>query len=84
MLIRSFRQEELAKKSQTKAISARGKPQEDGDIWDTKFKDCCDWESQELIDIGEEMAAIGERRNCDVTQERCESWRKWSAEAMDN
>eukprot|EP00972_Heterocapsa_arctica_P073401 10841726-Heterocapsa_arctica.AAC.1 len=30
------------------------------------------------------MAAIGERRNCDVTQEKCESWRKWSAEAMDN
>eukprot|EP00972_Heterocapsa_arctica_P065029 9599506-Heterocapsa_arctica.AAC.1 len=30
------------------------------------------------------MAAIGERRNCDVIQERCESWQKWSAEAMDN
>eukprot|EP00972_Heterocapsa_arctica_P108436 15970462-Heterocapsa_arctica.AAC.1 len=30
------------------------------------------------------MAAIGERRNSDVIQERCESWRKWSAEAMDN
>eukprot|EP00972_Heterocapsa_arctica_P062048 9148579-Heterocapsa_arctica.AAC.1 len=30
------------------------------------------------------MAAIDERRDCDVIQERCENWRKWSAEAMDN
>eukprot|EP00972_Heterocapsa_arctica_P035780 5262058-Heterocapsa_arctica.AAC.1 len=30
------------------------------------------------------MAAIGERRNCDVIQERCESWWKWLVEAMDN
>eukprot|EP00972_Heterocapsa_arctica_P079763 11753069-Heterocapsa_arctica.AAC.1 len=30
------------------------------------------------------MAAIGERRNSDIIQERCEGCRKWSAEAMDN
>eukprot|EP00972_Heterocapsa_arctica_P050020 7355198-Heterocapsa_arctica.AAC.1 len=70
MLIRSFKQEDLARKSLRKAISARGKPQEDNEIWERKFKDCCDWESQKLIDMGKEMAAIGERRNCDITQER--------------
>eukprot|EP00972_Heterocapsa_arctica_P027904 4103407-Heterocapsa_arctica.AAC.1 len=39
-LIKYFRQEELAKRSFTKAIQARGKPQEDEDIWNFKFKDC--------------------------------------------
>eukprot|EP00972_Heterocapsa_arctica_P069642 10290899-Heterocapsa_arctica.AAC.1 len=64
-LIKDFRQEELAKRSLNKAISATGKPQEDEDIWNSKLKDCGDWEAQKLIDIGQEMAAIGERRNCD-------------------
>eukprot|EP00972_Heterocapsa_arctica_P067004 9888675-Heterocapsa_arctica.AAC.1 len=49
-LIKDSRQEELAKGSLTKAIHARGKPQEDEDIWNSKFQDCCDWEAQKLID----------------------------------
>ena len=42
------------------------------------------WPAQKLLDYSAEFEAIGTRRNTDVTQERCESWRKWSAEAMEN
>eukprot|EP00972_Heterocapsa_arctica_P022931 3372135-Heterocapsa_arctica.AAC.1 len=52
-LIRSFRQEDLARKGLRKAFLARGKPQEDWESWGEKYKDCCDWDSQKLIDMGE-------------------------------
>eukprot|EP00972_Heterocapsa_arctica_P081030 11940989-Heterocapsa_arctica.AAC.1 len=34
--------------------------------------------------MGQELGAIGARRNNDIIQARRESWRNWSAEAMDN
>eukprot|EP00972_Heterocapsa_arctica_P103843 15303931-Heterocapsa_arctica.AAC.1 len=49
-----------------------------------KLRNCASWESQKLLDMSSEFGAIGERRNIDITQERCDKWRRWSAEAMDN
>eukprot|EP00972_Heterocapsa_arctica_P065011 9596396-Heterocapsa_arctica.AAC.1 len=78
------RQEEVAKRSLQKTINIRGKPECFRDIWEDKLQGCTDWSAQRLIDFSAEFEAIGVRRNTEITQERCENLRKWSAEAMDN
>eukprot|EP00972_Heterocapsa_arctica_P025726 3786543-Heterocapsa_arctica.AAC.1 len=78
------RQEEVARKSLLKTINSQGKPEGFRDNWEAKLHGCADWTAQRLIDFSAEFEAIGIRRNTEITQERCENWRKWSAEAMDN
>ncbi len=78
------RQEGIARKSLIGTINCKGRLDCFAKIWEDKLKGCADWPAQKLIDFSAEFEAIGIRRNTDITQERCENWRKWSAEAMEN
>eukprot|EP00972_Heterocapsa_arctica_P015376 2266132-Heterocapsa_arctica.AAC.1 len=84
IFINNCRQEEVAKRSLQKTINSKGKPEQFRDLWEEKLQGCTAWGAQKLIDFSDEFAAIGVRRNTDITRERCDNWRKWSAEAMDN
>ena len=54
------------------------------DIWEEKLQGCSEWNAQKLTDFSAEFEAIGIRRNTEITQERWDNWRKWSAESMEN
>eukprot|EP00972_Heterocapsa_arctica_P030918 4547439-Heterocapsa_arctica.AAC.1 len=78
------KQEVTAKKSLLQIINRRDRPEGYEEVWEAKLRGCVEWPTQKLFDYSAEFEAIGTRRNSDITQERCENWRKWSAEAMDN
>eukprot|EP00972_Heterocapsa_arctica_P074340 10970893-Heterocapsa_arctica.AAC.1 len=67
-----------------KTINSRGRPECYAETWEQKLKGCTYLTAQKLIDFSAEFEAKGIRRNNDIAQERCENWRKWFAEAMDN
>eukprot|EP00972_Heterocapsa_arctica_P055284 8158587-Heterocapsa_arctica.AAC.2 len=83
-LLTTRRQEEVARRSLIGTINSRGRPECYAETWEEKLKGCTGWTAQKLIDFSAGFEAIGIRRNTDITQERFDNWRKWSAEAMDN